>query len=114
MPTTVTSIPFSRLAIVASAGLVAFLAFWQGFFSFLHYRPCAIVQPNYVLAPNPEAGFTEFGIALVAVLVLFAGAKRLRQDFEMGQAAYLAVVISLLIGQGLLAFVFLRLSTCAA
>ncbi|HSX01930.1 MAG TPA: hypothetical protein VLI05_01305 [Candidatus Saccharimonadia bacterium] len=106
-------IPFSRFAVVASAGLVAFLAFWQGFFSLIHYRPCAIIAPNYALNPNPGAGLTEFGIAATATLVLFYGAKRLRTNFDGAAAGYIMVVTSLLVGQGVLAFIFLQLSTCA-
>ena len=114
MATAVRTIPFSRFATVASAGLVAFLAFWQGFFSLIYYRPCAIQAPHYVLPPNPAAGITEFGISIVALVVLFWGAKRLRDSFTHGFAGYAMLVATLLVGEGLLAFIFLRLSTCAA
>ena len=112
--TSLQSIPFSRFAVVAAAGMVAFLAFWQGFFALIHYRPCAIIAPHYVLPPNPGAGFTELGISALATLVLFYGAKRLRSNFDGAGAGYVMVVTTLLVGQGVLAFIFLRLSTCAA
>ncbi len=113
MAVTTHSIPFSRFAVVACAGLVAFLAFWQGVFSFMHYRPCAIQDPSYILTPNPAAGLMEFGIAAVALVILFAGAKRLRTNFKDGFFGYTLVVTNLLIGESLLSFIFLRLSTCA-
>jgi hypothetical protein len=113
MTATMRAIPFNRFATVASAGLVSFLAFWQGFFSLIYYRPCAIQAPSYVLPPNPAAGVTEFGIALVALVVLFWGAKRLRDSFNRGFTGYAMLVATLLVGEGLLAFIFLRLSTCA-
>ncbi len=106
-------IPFSRFVVVASAGLVGFLAFWQAFFSFTGYRPCALQNPDYVIPPNPNAAITELGICIIAMVVLFWGAKRLRTNFPEGFFGYSMVVVNLLIGEGLLAFVFLRLSTCA-
>lgn len=107
------TIPLHRFAIVAAAGLVAFLALWQGIFALMHYRPCAIQAPHYSLPPNPEAAITEFSLAAVALGILFVGARGLRQGFTSGMLGYNLVVFSLLIGQGLLAFIFLRLSTCA-
>ena len=80
----------------------------------MHYRPCAFQQPSYILPPNPNAAITEFSLSVVALIVLFAGARRLRNGFADHELNYYSfVVLSLLIGQGLLAFVFLRLSTCA-
>jgi hypothetical protein len=110
----VQAIPFHRFAIVASAGLVAFLALWQGIFSLMHYRPCAFQNPAYVIPPNPSAALAEFGISLVGLVVLFLGARRLREGYEGGIVSYYIAVFSLLLGQGLLAFIFLRLSTCAS
>lgn len=107
------AIPFHRFAIVAAAGLVAFMALWQGIFSLLHYRPCAIQDPTYILPPNPSAAAMEFGLAVAAAAVLFLGARHLRQGFATSTAAYYFVVASLLVGQGLLAYIFLQLSTCA-
>jgi hypothetical protein len=114
MAATTPTIPFSRFATVASAGLVAFLAFWQGFFSLIYYRPCSLQAPNYIIPPNPAAAATEFGLAAVALIVLFWGARRLRDSFTEGFLGYALVVVSLLVGESLLAFIFVRLSTCAA
>jgi|GEM_PF-3651071 len=111
--TALTHIPFNRFAVVASSGMVGFLALWQGIFSLIQYRPCAIQNPNYVLAPNPGAGLTQLGISAVALLVLFFGAKRLQTNFRDGFFGYALVVGTLLVGEGLLAFIFIRLSTCA-
>ena len=108
------NIPFYRFALVASSGLVCFLALWQGIFSLIHYRPCAIQAPSYVLPPNPSAALTEFALAITALLVLFVGARRLRAGFPEGMLAYSLVIASLLVGQGLLAFIFVSLSTCAS
>lgn len=107
------TIPFHRFAIVAAAGLVGFLALWQGIFSLMRYRPCAIQNPAYILPPNPSAALTEFGLSVVALIILFVGARRLREGFADSAAGYYFVVSGLLVGQGLLAFIFLRLSTCA-
>ncbi len=107
------TIPLHRFATVAAAGLVAFLAFWQGVFSLIDYRPCALQAPNYVIPPNPQVALMEFAIALLALVILFIGAKRLNSSFHNVPVAYYLVITSLLTGQGLLAFIFLRLSTCA-
>lgn len=108
------TIPFHRFAVVAAAGLVGFLALWQGIFSLMHYRPCAIQNPAYVLPPNPSAAFAEFGLSAAALVILFVGARRLKEGFADSALAYYFVVTGLLVGQGLLAFIFLRLSTCAS
>ena len=105
-------IPFNRFVTVATSGLVAYLAIWQGVFSSIEYRPC-IVRPDYVLTPNLGAAATQFGLALVALIVLFYGAKHLRRGFDRDQVGYTATVLSLLVGEGLLAFIFIRLSACA-
>jgi hypothetical protein len=111
--TTSRTIPFSRFAVVAAAGMVGFLAFWQGFFSLIYYRPCALQSPSYVIAPNLSAAAAELGLAMVALGVLFWGAQRLRDSFTQGFFGYALVVASLLVSESLLAFIFLRLSTCA-
>lgn len=111
--TAIRNIPFNRFAVVAASGMVGFLAFWQGFFSLIYYRPCALQAPDYVIAPNLSAALTEFGIAAVAMVMLFWGARRLRDSFTEGFFGYAMVVTSLLIGEGFLAFIFLRVSTCA-
>jgi hypothetical protein len=108
------TIPFNRFAVVAAAGMVGFLAFWQGFFSLIYYRPCALQAPHYVVAPNLPAAAAELGLAMVALGVLFWGARRLRDSFTEGFFGYALVVASLLVSESLLAFIFLRLSTCAA
>ncbi len=103
------AIPFWHFATVAASGMVAFLAFWEGFFSFFTYRPCTISNPNFVLERNLGASATEFGICLVALLVLFNGAKRLQGNFERAELAYTVVVINLLVSESLLSFIFIRL-----
>lgn len=79
----------------------------------MHYRPCAIQNPNYILAPNPNAAITEFGIAILGLFMLYLGTKRLRTGYNLGLGSYYVATTSLLLGQGILAYIFLRLSTCA-
>jgi len=115
MPTTIRRIPFNHFAVVAAAGLVGFLALWQGIFSLIDYRPCAISNPSYVLSPNVNAAITQLSISAVALCVLFIGARKLRSNFgNEGFFGYSLVVVNLLIGEGLLAFIFVRLSSVCA
>lgn len=102
-------VPFSRLAVVAAAGLVAFMALMQGILATTGYTTC---QTKF--SPNMSLAVTELGIAASAYLIFLVGALKLRKGWEKGQAAYLATVIALLVSAGLLAFIFIRASSCAS
>lgn len=106
-------IPFHRFAIVAAAGLVAFLAIWQGYFATIQYQPCPAIAPHYIIPPNGGVAASAFGIATVALTIFYLGAIRLKQNYQYGRTGYNLVVLSLLASQSLLSFVFIRLSTCA-
>jgi hypothetical protein len=105
------SIPFNRFIIVASAGLVAFLALMQGTLTVSGYRPCgmAALSPNQSL----QAATMELGIAAAAYLIFLLGARRLRKGWDIGSGAYNLAIITLLVGQGLLAYVFIHSTICA-
>lgn len=104
-------IPFSHFIVVASAGLVAFLALMQGTLTVSGYRPCnlAPIKSNDSL----HTALFELGLAAVGYLVFLLGARRLRRGWESGTAAYNLVIIALLVGQGLLAYIFIRSTVCA-
>ena len=107
-----TPIPFSRFATVASAGLVAFLALMQGVLTVGGYRPCGTtaIQGNDTV----KLAMFELGLAAIGYLVFLLGARRLRSGWEIGALSYNLAIFTLLIGQGLLAYVFIRMSVCAS
>ena len=104
-------IPFNRFIIVASAGMVAFLALMQGTLTVSGYHPCGMATsaPNQ----NLHAATFELGIAATAYLVFLLGARRLRKGWDVGAGAYNFAIITLLVGQGLLAYVFIHSTICA-
>jgi hypothetical protein len=108
---TIEPMPFRYFATVASAGMVAFIAFWEGFFSLIAYHPCTLQNPDYTIQPNPRVALIQFGLSVVALFVLFMGAKRLQKHTERGILPYLLVIINLLVGEGLLSFIFIKLSS---
>lgn len=109
MAVTTRSVPFSRLAVVATAGLVAFMALMQGIVATTGYTSCKV---HY--APNMNLAFTQLGIAASAYLIFLIGALRLRKGWEKGQAAYIATVAALLVSAALLAVVFIHTTSCAS
>ena len=104
-------IPFSRFFTVACAGLVAFLALMQGVLSVSGYRPCGL-KP-LAATDSLNVAMFELGIAAISYLVFLLGARRLRQGWDVGSLAYNFAIFALLIGQGLLAYIFIRSSVCA-
>lgn len=108
------AIPFRHFIVVAASGMVAFVAFFQGLFSLGNYHPCSLLNSSYVIPANPQAAGIQFSLSLLALFVLFSGAKRLRKGFESGATAYAIAVTSLLIGEGLLSFLFIRMSAVCA
>src|SRR6266567_9248636 len=111
LPGTARAIPFRRFLVVAAAGMVAFLSFWEGFFTLFDYRPCTLSDPSFVVYHNFGASAAEFGISLVALTVLFNGARRLQDGFGRTETAYTLVVVNLLVSEGLLSFIFLKLAS---
>ena len=106
--------PFRYFVTVASAGMIGFIAFWEGFFSLIAYHPCSIQNPSYVIPPSPQVALIQFSISIIAIGVLFMGAKRLQHHTEGGTLPYLVVIINLLVGEGLLSFIFIKLSASCA
>ena len=107
----VPKIPFNRFFTVACAGLVAFLALMQGTLTVSGYRPCGL-KP-LAASDSINVAMFELGIAAVSYLVFLLGARRLRKGWSVGAPAYDFVILALLIGQGLLAYIFIRSSVCA-
>jgi hypothetical protein len=107
----ISTVPFNRFITVASAGLVAFLALMQGTLTVSGYRPCGLtpLQPN----DNLQIAMLELGIAAAAYLIFLLGARRLRKGWNVGISAFNLAIFALLIGQGLLAFLFIHSTICA-
>lgn len=101
-------VPFNRLAIVAVAGLVAFMSLMQGILASTGYTSC-----NVHYEPNMNLAFTQLGIAGSAYLIFLIGALRLRKGWEKGKPAYIATVVALLVSASLLATVFIHTTSCA-
>ncbi|MBW4061252.1 hypothetical protein HJC99_01630 [Candidatus Saccharibacteria bacterium] len=104
-------VPFNRFLTVASAGLVAFLALMQGGLTVSGYRPCGL--PPLKATDSLQVAMLELGIAAAAYLVFLLGALRLRKGWDVGISAYNLAIFALLIGQGLLAYMFIRSTVCA-
>ena len=104
-------IPFNRFITVASAGMVAFLALMQGTLTVSGYRPCGLapLKANDSL----QVAMLELGLAASGYLVFLLGARRLRKGWDVGAGAYNLAIFALLIGQGLLAYIFIRSTVCA-
>jgi hypothetical protein len=105
-------VPFSHFLTVAAAGLVAFLALMQAGLSVSGYRPCG--QAPLAPGHSMQVAMFELGLAAAAYLVFLLGAIRLRRGWDVGAAAYNLVIVALLIGQGLLAYMFILSTVCAS
>ena len=101
-------IPLPRLALVASAGLVAFMEIMQGALTLTGQANCSVsrVSPDYTLA------LIEFSIAAVAYGVFLLGAVRLRRNWETGKIVYISTIVALLLNGGILSAMFLMSSSC--
>jgi hypothetical protein len=102
-------VPMRRLVIVASAGLIAFLALMQGVLTLTGHPRC----PEATIAPDLLMALIEFSIAAVAYGVFLLGAIRLRRGWETGKAIYFATVAALLLSGGILSAMFISMSSCA-
>ena len=100
-------IPTNRLALIACAGLVAFLALIQAGFASLGIGVCGRV-PNQDLA----MAVIDLGIAAVAYFVFLLGAIRLRRNWDVGRMGYGATIVGLLVSGAIMSAVFISQTSC--
>ena len=109
-------LPLRYFAIVAISGMVAFIAAFQGISSLGDFRTCT--QSVNVVHADLATGIFQFFMSILSLLVLLVGIRLLKRGLAFqgieGYGGYLTAIVSLLIGEGLLSFVFLELSRACA
>lgn len=102
------ALPTSRLAIVACAGLVAFLALMEAGLAAVGYASCGRTGSQ-----NMPLALVDLGIAAVSYFVFLLGAIKLRHHWEIGRLGYICTIVALLLTGGILSVFFVVSSTCA-